>query len=94
MGKFRWVKISRFLQTGFHENINCKKFFWSAWTHFRENMHQREICRYTVAWFAVVFGINSMSKAGSNCMKHSQVQFTVFQVLSIPNTTANHAFTY
>ena len=29
---------------------------------------------YVLSWFAMVFGINSMSKAGSNCMRRSWVQ--------------------
>ena len=47
-----------------------------------------------LAWFAVVFGINSMGNAESNCTRRSQVQFTALRVLLIPNTTANHAITY
>ena len=35
-----------------------------------------------------------MSKAGSNCTRHSRVQITALRVLLIPNTTANHAITY
>ena len=31
---------------------------------------------YVIAWFAVVFGINSTSKAGNNCTRRSRVQFT------------------
>ena len=31
---------------------------------------------YVIAWFAVVFGINSTSNAESNCTRRSRVQFT------------------
>ena len=49
---------------------------------------------YVIAWFAVVFGINSTSKCRNNCTRRSRVQFTALRVLLIPNTTANHAITY
>jgi len=48
---------------------------------------------YVIAWFAVVFGINSTSKAGTNCTRHSRVQFPALRVLLIQDTTANHAIT-
>jgi len=47
-----------------------------------------------IAWFAVVFWINSTRKA-VNCTRLRLVQlFPVLLVLLIPNTIANHAITY
>ena len=47
-----------------------------------------------IAWFAVVFGINSTHNA-VNCTRLCLVQLlSAFLVLLIPNTIANHAITY
>ena len=50
---------------------------------------------YVIAWFAVVFGINSTSNAEMIVRgKAGYIQFTALRVLLIPNTTTNHAITY
>ena len=36
---------------------------------------------YIIAWFALVFEVNSTRKAGSNWTRHSRVQFTDLQAL-------------
>ena len=47
-----------------------------------------------IAWFAVVFGINSTHNA-VNCTWLRLMQLlSVLVVLLIPNTTAKHAITY
>jgi len=54
---------------------------------------------YVIAWFSVIFGINSTSNAsrkGENSTRRSRVLFPfllALRVLLIPNTTENHAIT-
>ena len=47
--------------------------------------HMTSICNNMVF---VVFGINSMSKARSNCTRHIRVQFTAFYDIQLPSKTA------